>query len=147
MRIWLVALLMAAAHPALAEVKPLPVPKVTLYPGDVITSATIGFKDFHVTGDTARRFVIDPAQVEGKTAGRTLMAGKPIALAHLAGVKVVRKGALAHALLRRGALAIDLMVEPLEDGAAGQMIRARNNESGTEIRLLVQADGTLEAAP
>ena len=146
-RLLVMAMLLGGAEPALAEVRPLPVPVVTLYPGDVLDAQRIGFKDFHLTADTPDRFAMTRAQLEGKTARRTLVAGKPIALAHVAGQRVVRKGVPAHAAWQKGALSIDLMVEPLDDGAAGDLIRARNSETGAELRVLVRADGTLVAAP
>lgn len=144
MKAWLLAVLVLGAGPALAEVKPLPVPVITLYPGDAITTGAIDFKEFHITADTPDRFAMGLPQLQGRTAKRTLLAGKPIALANIKGTDVVRKGVPTHAILRDGALAIDLLVEPLEDGAVGDVVRARNPDSKQEIRLRVRDNGELE---
>ena len=56
---------------------------------------------------------------------------------------VVHRGQLVQALLEDGALSIVMKVEVLEDGAPGQIIRARNKQTLRDIRGKVLNDHTI----
>ena len=56
---------------------------------------------------------------------------------------VIRRGQLADALLEDGTLRVTMKVEALEDGAPGQLIRARNPQTRRDLRGKVLNEQTL----
>jgi flagellar basal body P-ring formation protein FlgA len=131
------------AEPVLAEQRPLPVPTLTLYPGDRISADVIVDKVFTVNAANLAAYVIDMRQLEGKYARRTLVAGRPIALSTIKERDAVQRGTAAPAIFQSDGLVITTILMPLESAAAGAMIQARNTESGTIVQALVRADGSL----
>ena len=73
-----------------------------------------------------------------------LQPGQPLAprSAHLR--PVVRRGQSAEGLVQDGALNISLKIEILEDGAPGQIVRARNPQSRREFRGKVIDEKSLQ---
>ncbi len=132
-----------AAAPALADLRPLPVPSLTLYPGDRISAETVIDKVFSVNAVNLQSYVIDIRQLEGKYAKRTLVAGQPIALTSIKERDAVQKGVTAPAVLETGGLVITTVLMPLESGATGALIQARNIESGQIVQARVSGDGRL----
>ncbi len=132
-----------AAAPALADLRPLPVPSLTLYPGDRISAETVIDKVFSVNAANLQSYVIDIRQLEGKYAKRTLVAGQPIALTSIKERDAVQKGVAAQAVFETGGLVITTVLMPLESGAAGALIQARNIESGLTVQARVSGDGRL----
>lgn len=56
---------------------------------------------------------------------------------------VIRRGQLADALIEDGTLRVTMKVEALEDGAPGQIIRARNPQTRRDVRGKVVNDQTI----
>lgn len=133
--------------PAVAETRSLPVPSVTLYPGDTITAQNIGLKNFNGSQSIWRNYVLEQAALEGKLARRTLIAGAPIALAAIKDEDVVKRGIATRAVFRAGGLEITALLMPLASGASGEVIEARNMESGLTISATAMADGSLLVGP
>jgi flagella basal body P-ring formation protein FlgA len=63
-----------------------------------------------------------------------LQSGAPLLARSIKTRPVIRRGQTADALVQDGALSISMKVEVLEDGAPGQVIRARNSQSRRDIR-------------
>ncbi len=63
-----------------------------------------------------------------------VQTGAPVMARSVKARPVVHRGQIADALVQDGALSISLKVEVLEDGAPGQIIRARNSQSRRDIR-------------
>lgn len=59
---------------------------------------------------------------------------------------VIRRGQTADALVQDGPLSITMKVEALEDGAPGQVIRARNPQTRRDIRGKVLNEQTIQLA-
>lgn len=137
---WMTAI---AAVPAWAELRPLPVPSLTLYPGDRISADAMIDKVFSVNAANLQSYAIDLRQLEGKYAKRTLVAGQPIALASIKEQDAVQKGVAAPAVFESDGLVIATVLMPLESGAAGALIQARNIESGLTVHARVSGDGRL----
>jgi flagella basal body P-ring formation protein FlgA len=53
------------------------------------------------------------------------------------------QGQPAVVVFRSGALMISSVAVPLQNGSSGEVISLRNTDSGTTIRGIVQADGTV----
>ncbi len=121
----------------------LPVPAVTIYPGDPISEEMLTEKQFYVQAGRPHSFVEDAAPVIGKVARRTLVAGKPIPNNAFSEPNLLSRGVATEAQFVSGGLTISALVVPLQNGALGSVVQARNVDSGQVITGVVQADGTL----
>lgn len=142
---WLlvITVLSGTAELSRAEDILLAVPNVTLYPGDVISDAQIVERAF-APGATGKLPVAEQrAAVVGKVVRRTLLPGKPIPLHGLKDPDTVTRGGAIIAMFKAGGLTITSTVTPLRSGQVGDIIEARNTDSGKIIRGVIQADGTL----
>lgn len=128
---------------AAADTRNLPVPNVTLYPGDAINTQGLSLKVFSGNPSIWANYVLDAEALAGKEARRTLVAGQPIALAAIKTPDVVKRGVATRAVLRSGGLEITTLLTPLASGAAGEVVEARNIESGITVPATVMADGSL----
>jgi flagellar basal body P-ring formation protein FlgA len=72
-----------------------------------------------------------------------LQAGSPLLSRSVKLRPVIRRGQSADALIRDGSLSISMKVEALEDGAPGQIIRARNAQTRRDIRGKVLNEQTI----
>lgn len=137
----LAALLPVAA--ALARDVVLPVPRVTVYPGDVITESMLVEKvfrgrDYEKAGIAATREAL-----LGKVARSTLLPNVPVNPGAVRDAFIIQQGQPAVVYFQSGALIISATAVPLQAGSAGDLISLRNTESGTTIRGTVQSDGTV----
>ena len=79
----------------------LPVPKITIYPGDAITGDLLGVKLFNQGADKLP-VIRNASEAIGKVARRTLVAGKPIPVIFIRDAESHQAGqAGARRLLRR----------------------------------------------
>ena len=138
---------MAIAAPAeAADIRDLPVPAVTIYPNDIITTGSITQRRFRVTSTSIIGFATDSASIIGTQARRRLVAGRPIPLAAFGVPIAVRRGANVLANYMEEGFSITAALTALQDGMAGDVIEARNNGTGVVVRATVQVDGTLRVA-
>jgi flagella basal body P-ring formation protein FlgA len=72
-----------------------------------------------------------------------VQAGAPLLARSVKLRPVLHRGQIAEALVQEGALSITMKVEVLEDGAPGQIIRARNAQSRRDIRGKVLNEQTI----
>jgi flagella basal body P-ring formation protein FlgA len=128
-----------------AETQQLPVPKLTIYPGDAITIDALTVKSFPLQADTGA-VVQTPQALIGKVARRTLVAGKPIPLAYVRDREVIQKGKPVRVVFASGGLTISGVAVPLQPGGVGDVLSLRNVDSGTVIKGIVEADGTVRVA-
>jgi flagella basal body P-ring formation protein FlgA len=130
-----------ASEPANADV--LPVPAVTIYPGDIVADGMLADRQY--PDGTAARYPVVAAREEivGKVARRTLLPGKAIPNNSVAEPDLVTRGAMTRAIYEDGALAMETVVLPLQNGALGALIQVRNVDSGKVIVGVVEADGTI----
>jgi flagellar basal body P-ring formation protein FlgA len=140
---WLALGVMVWPSVVFADVRSLPVLSVTLYPGDAIAASQLMDKRF--TGNTKvfSAYVQEPREIEGKFARRTIVAGLPIARTAIKDRDVVYQGTPTLAVLKMQGMVISTTLLPLESGAAGQAIRARNPDSGLTVVAVAEEDGTL----
>lgn len=121
----------------------LPVPTVTLYPGDLITDAHITERPFRTGLRTPLAAIENRLAIVGKVARRTLLPGQPIPSNGVDDQKVVRRGVPTQVVFRENGLVITGIVEPMQAGAVNEMVKARNPDSGLTVIGVVQADGTI----
>lgn len=72
-----------------------------------------------------------------------LQAGAPLLARSVKVRPVLHRGQIAEALIQDGTLSVSMKVEVLEDGAPGQIIRARNVQSRRDIRGKVLNEQTI----
>jgi len=131
------------ARPAEPEIHSIPVPAVTLYPGDVLTPSMLVNRPFPVHVIDSGGIVASREAMLGKAARRVLPAGKPISINALADVTLVTKGVAARVRMEEHGLIISGFAMPLESGGVGAMIRLKNIDSNQIIVGTIQADGTV----
>lgn len=118
--------------------------KVTVYPGDTITA---GMVELLAAGQPQRLgdAFTDKESLIGKMARRTILPGQPISRSAIREPFSVQQGKTVPLVFQSGNITITGIALALESGSAGDVISARNPDSGAVIRGTVQADGTLRA--
>jgi flagella basal body P-ring formation protein FlgA len=86
------------------------------------------------------QFAADEERLE---LSENVSAGSPIYARMVRPRPVIRRGKLVDAIVADGVLNITLRVEALDDGAPGQVVRARNLKSKREIRGKVKDEQTI----
>lgn len=119
----------------------LPVPTITIYPGDVIKDEWLVDRDFPPGISAAAMGT--RAAIVGKVARRTLLPGSPVPWNAVVDPRVVANGTKVRLQFEEGALAITAYGTALQAGGAGDVISVRNLASGLMISGTVQADGSV----
>jgi flagella basal body P-ring formation protein FlgA len=136
-------LALALPAPARAQDVELPVPKVTIYPGDVLTEEMLVERAF-VARTVARATVYDSREaLVGKVARRTLLPLQPIAIHSIRDPYVVNQGKVALVVYEAGGLIITSQATALQNGGVGDVVSLRNNDSGLVIKGTVAPDGSV----
>ena len=138
------SLLLAGSALADGASAQLPVAKQTIYPGDTITEDMVTLKPAaQIKGVGA--LVTDTESLVGKTARRTLLPGQFIPKVAIREAYVVFQGKTVPVIFHSGTVTITGIGLALESGSTGEIINARNPDSGVVIRGVVQPDGSLRA--
>jgi flagella basal body P-ring formation protein FlgA len=141
------ALALAFALPASAQDfvsgPKAPVPRVTIYPGDVISDELLIDRELARETVESGAVFADRRGLIGKVARQTLVAGNPIAHGAVRDAPTIKQGQPTRVLYQDGALSITTTAVSLQAGTVGDMISLRNSDSGTTIRGVVQADGSV----
>jgi flagella basal body P-ring formation protein FlgA len=126
------------------EVRHLPVPAITIYPGDVIRESWIVDRDFSENPQMPRTGLIDSRQgIVGKISRRTLLPGVPIYAAAVTEPRLISNGAKVKVIYSEGGMTISTYGSALQNGGAGDLVSVRNLDSGLTISGVVQTDGTV----
>ena len=138
------ALLLAGGHAIAGQ--SIPVPLVTIYPGDVIRDSMLTERD--LPPDFAGRAItiLDPDRIVGKTARRTLLPGLPISTNAVGEPKIVTTGAMVRVVFIEGDLTISTYASALQSGSVGDVIPVRNLESGLTISGTIESDGSVRVS-
>lgn len=118
------------------------VPTEVIYPGDVISSAQLEEVDVtnpNLTGDYARSI----SDVVGRVSKRTLLVGRTVPISALRQPYAVTRGSNIRLVMSMGSMVITAAGTPLDDGAVGDNIRARNMDSGVIVSGTVLENGTI----
>jgi flagella basal body P-ring formation protein FlgA len=137
------AAIAVTCHGAIGEERVLPVPAVTIYPGDLINESMLKDRAFPENYRFRTAVVESPRVLAGKTARRTLLPGEPIPMNAVDDPKLVTRGTQAAILFEEGGLSIVGVGVPLQSGALGETIQVKNVDSGRIITGRVQADGRI----
>lgn len=139
-------LLMLSSSLALAGGVELPVPTVTIYPGDLIGETLLVDKAFQFRPGESLPVYQGRDGLVGKVARRTLLPGKPIPLNAVREPETIAQGRAVSIVFQQGGLTIIGQGIPLQGGRTGDLIPVRNIDSGLVVKGIVQADGTLRVS-
>lgn len=138
-----VAMIAATCHAVAGEERVLPVPTVTIYPGDMINESMLKDRTFPENYRFRTAVVESPRVLAGKTARRMLLPGEPIPMNAVDDPKLVTRGVQTGILFEEGSLSIVGVGIPLQSGTLGETIQVKNIDSGRIITGRVQADGKI----
>jgi flagella basal body P-ring formation protein FlgA len=140
----------AGAAMALAAIAlPVPAQEVVLVPNRVI------YPGETVDLSALRQVVLKPGKVvpdavavlaedlDGKVARRTLLPGRYVQANSIRQAYLVEQGAAVQAIFVAGGLIISAAAITLEPGAAGDLVKVRNIDSGKVFTGTVMADGSI----
>lgn len=122
---------------------PLPVPTITIYPGDAIGKDILSEKIFRLRRESAGSYARSARGVVGKVARRTLVAGRPIPINAVEVQSLIDEGSRVQLIFRSGGLTIMGVGKAIQAGRAGDVIRVQNVDSGTIIHGTVSDDGSV----
>lgn len=132
-----------AAACAAAEADVVPVPAITIYPGDAIRDEWLTERAFNSASAAHGQVILSREAIVGKVARRTLLPGAPIPQNAVSEPKVVKNGAKVRIVFEDGPLIITSYGAALQDGGIGDLISLRNIETGLTVSGTVQADGSV----
>ena len=118
------------------------VPTETIYPGDIISSGQLEEVEVtnpNLTGDYAKRL----SDVTGLVSKRTLLPGRTISISAPRQAFAVTRGSNIRLVMNMGSMTITAAGTPLDDGAVGDSVRARNLDSGIIVSGTVLENGTI----
>jgi flagella basal body P-ring formation protein FlgA len=137
------AIVVGAVTAAAAEqLITLPVPTVTIYPGDLIDAERLTDHTF-IQSQVANGYVDSQDMLVGKVAKRTLLPDHPISANAIDEDDLIKRGTAVRLVFQQPGLVISTYASPLEDGSAGDSIRVRNTDSGAIVVGVIQPDGTV----
>jgi flagella basal body P-ring formation protein FlgA len=121
------------------------VPATIIYPGQEIDAGQVRVVDV-TNPNLIEGYARSVDQVQGMVTTRTLLPGRTIMLSALRKPFTVKRGDKALLIYDNGSLRITASGTPLADANTGDLIRARNTDSGVIISGTVMADGTILVA-
>ena len=127
--------------PVQAGTMQLPVPRVTIYPGQVIDKGMLVERAFRINDPAGT--IVSHADLVGKVARQTLLPGRPISTAGIREPHAVTQGESTPIIFQSGALTISGTAIALQSGATGDMVSVRNVDSGRIIKGVIGADGAV----
>lgn len=138
--------ILAAPLLAFAEEQRLPVPRLTIYPGDHITESMIEEKTLSLTPGAESLVVSSQDSLIGKIARRTLLPGQPIQTIAIDNPRIIVIGAQVKIVFSEPGMQIVAYGIAQQAGAIGDVIRVRNQDSGLFVSGRVQADGSIRVS-
>ena len=139
--VFVAATLFAGAHSAQADHVQLPVPRVTIYPGQVIDGGMLVDRAFRLNG--AKSVTMSKDDLIGKVARQTLLPGRPVNNDAVRAPHTITQGQAATVVFQSGALTITATAVALQNGGTGDVVSVRNVDSGRIIKGTVGADGSV----
>jgi flagellar basal body P-ring formation protein FlgA len=123
-----------------------PVPRVVIYPGDIIRDDMLmDVAKGDIPGSSAA-MITNREGLVGKMARRTLLPGRAIAPSSVNNPRAVTVGAEVKILYVDGGLTIMASASALQDGAIGDVIKVRNVDSGLTVSGVIQSDGSVRVS-
>ncbi len=121
----------------------LPVPVVTIYPGDTIAPQLLRDRRFSARFMALGGYMRSAESLVGKVARRTLIRGKAIPENAVREPYAVRNGQLVTLRYQAGALSIVAKAISLKSGSVGDYVQTRNLDTRRTVAGIVQSDGSV----
>ncbi|MCX7303212.1 MAG: flagellar basal body P-ring formation chaperone FlgA [Hyphomicrobiales bacterium] len=138
----LVLVLVAGGATARAQEVVL-IPNRVIYPGETVDLAALREVTLKPGKVVPPAVAIRATDIEGKVAKRTLLPGRYIPTGSLREAWLVEQGAAVQVTYVSGVLTISASAVTLQSGAAGDLVRVRNIDSGKVLSGVVMADGSI----
>jgi flagella basal body P-ring formation protein FlgA len=122
------------------------IPIRVIYPGEVVTGDSLEQVPLRRQVKNLGALALNPTQLEGKVARRTLLPGRMIPVSSVREAWLVETGKPVQVRFIQGGLEIQIMGISLQTGSAGDTVRIRNADSGTVFNGVVMADGTIKVS-
>ena len=129
--------------PALADEVVL-IPNRVIYPGETIELAALKEVTLAPGRHKPDAVATTAQELTGKVAKRTLLPGRYVPTSALREAWLVEQGASVQVYFVAGALTISATAVTLQPGAAGDLVKVRNIDSGKVFSGTVMADGTIQ---
>jgi flagella basal body P-ring formation protein FlgA len=123
-----------------------PTPRVVIYPGDVIRDDMIVDAGDDLPAMGSGPIVRSRDALIGKMARLTLLPGRAIPADAIANRRLVVNGGEITLVYEEGDLVIVTNGAAMQDGGVGDLVKARNNDSGVTVSGTVQADGSVRVS-
>jgi flagellar basal body P-ring formation protein FlgA len=134
--------LIALGAPARGEETLAPSPKAIIYPGEIITEDMLTNAPLAAPAYSGP-LAMSPGDIVGMAAARTLLPGQSIPMASVAPPRALRAGAPVKMIYVDGGLTITASGSALQDGAVGQLVKVRNDDSGVTVSGKLRGDGSV----
>jgi flagella basal body P-ring formation protein FlgA len=134
--------LIALGAPARGEETLAPSPKAIIYPGEIITEDMLTNAPLAAPAYSGP-LAMGPSDIIGMAAARTLLPGQSIPMASVAPPRALRAGAPVRMIYVDGGLTITASGSALQDGAVGQLVKVRNDDSGVTVSGRLRGDGSV----
>jgi flagella basal body P-ring formation protein FlgA len=135
-----------AQEAADADVATAPVPRMVIYPGDIIRDDMLMDVPAKEIQGSVDSMVRSRSGIVGKMARRTLLPGRAIQPVALNNPRAVVNGAEVRLIYIDGGLMIVTSASALQDGAVGDTIKVRNVDSGLTVSGVIQPDGSVRVS-
>jgi len=119
------------------------VPNRVIYPGQTVTADALQEVELAAGKLPPSGVIVTVEALDGKVARRTLLPGRYVREGALREAWLVEKGATAEMIFVAGSLTIAASAVVLEAGAAGDLVKVRNIDSGKIVSGTVLADGKI----
>ncbi|KQZ87010.1 flagellar biosynthesis protein FlgA [Mesorhizobium sp. Root157] len=134
--------LLAGGAPALAQEVVL-IPDRVIYPGETIVPGALRQVTLVPGKHSPDAVATKLGELDGKVAKRTLLPGRYIPVNAIRDTWLVEQGAAVQVYFAAGGLTISATAVTLQSGAAGDLVKVRNIDSGKIFSGTVMADGTV----
>jgi flagella basal body P-ring formation protein FlgA len=121
----------------------LPVPRVTIYPGQVIDDGMLADQAFRQSIAINESLALSRTALVGKVARQTLLPGRPVTINAIREPFAVTQGQAALFVFRSGSLTISGNGLALQSGGIGDVVSVRNIDSGRIVQGTIGADGSV----
>ena len=143
--VFLAALGIVAAgsvSPATAD-QSVPVPRVVIYPGDIIADAMLEERVLKLGREPAKVWHLDRAQLVGRIARHSLLPGQAVALGATKARDLVHVGKPVTIVFASGQMTILGGGLAMQGGRPGDTISVQSQDSGVVVRGVIAPDGTV----
>jgi len=119
------------------------IPNRVIYPGEMIDSGALKPVTLLPGKHRPDAVATHAEELQGKVAKRTLLPGRYIPVAAIRDAWLVEQGAAVQVYFIAGGLTISATAVTLQPGAAGDLVKVRNIDSGKIFSGTVMADGSI----